>query len=216
MINFLKREWAYLVIVLGMLLAAAFIYPSMPDQVPIHWNAQGVVDGYGTKGFGTFMLPVMNFGFYFLFLAIPILDPQKANYAKFAGSFRLIRFVFHLFFALIFALTIYASLGHSVDISLWVPAAVSILFIILGNRMGRVRHNYFVGFRLPWTLANEEVWQRTHRFGSKAMVIGGILSFIGIFLTTGNARFAVLMIGVMGPTILVTIYSYVIFKRMNG
>ena len=216
MMDFIKREWSLLLLILGALIAAIVIYPKMPDAVPIHWNVQGEIDDYGSKGFGTFFLPVMNLGMYVLLLVTPKLDPKRANYAKFDGSYRIIRFTIHLFFTLMFALTIYAALGHPVDIGLWIPAGVSVLFIILGNVMGRVRHNYFVGFKLPWTLASEEVWQRTHRFGSKLMVIGGIFAFVSVFLTEGNLRFILMMSGILLPTLIIIVYSYVIYRKLNG
>lgn len=216
MMDFIKREWSLLVLVLGTFIAAFLIYPKMPDMVPIHWNIQGEVDGYGSRFFGTFLMPLVNLGMYVLLLVTPKLDPKRANYEKFGSSYRIIRFTLHLFFALIFALTVYASLGHPIDVSLWIPAGVSVLFIILGNVMGRVRHNYFVGFKFPWTLASEEVWQRTHRFGSKLMVLGGVFALVSVFLTEGNFRFILMMTGIMLPTIITTVYSYVIYRQING
>jgi uncharacterized membrane protein len=216
MMNFIKREWSLLVLVLGTFLAAFLIYPKMPDMVPIHWNIQGEVDGYGSRFMGTFLMPLVNLGMYVLLLVTPKLDPKRANYEKFEGSYRIIRFTLHIFFALIFALTVYVSLGHPIDVGLWIPAGVCVLIIILGNLMGRVRHNYFVGFKFPWTLASEEVWQRTHRFGSKLMVLGGIFALVSVFLTEGNFRFILMMIGIMLPTIIITIYSYVIYRKING
>ncbi len=80
--------------------------------------------------------------------------------------------------------------------------------------MGRVRHNYFVGFKFPWTLANEEVWKKTHRFGSKLMVLGGFLALIGVLITEGSMRFIILMIGVLVPSIITAIYSYFVYKNI--
>lgn len=58
--GFIKREWSLLLLVLGMFIAAFLIYPKMPDMVPIHWNIQGEVDGYGSRFFGTFLMPLVN------------------------------------------------------------------------------------------------------------------------------------------------------------
>lgn len=82
--------------------------------------------------------------------------------------------------------------------------------------MGRVRHNCFVGFKFPWTLASEVVWQRTHRFGSRLMVLGGVFALVSVFLTEGNFRFILMMTGIMLPTIITTVYSYVIYRQING
>jgi len=214
--NFLKREWPYLLLLIIPLLAAFFVYPYMPDMVPTHWNTQGEVDKYSSKEFGTFFLPLLNIGLYVLFIVLPQLDPKRANYQKFLGSYKIIRYSIHVFLILMFVLTVIASLGYSVDIGFWVAAGVAMLFIIMGNIMGRVRHNYFVGFRYPWTLANEEVWRKTHQVGSKAMVIGGVLALIGVLFTENNGRFIILMAGIFIPTVLTTIYSYLVFKKISN
>lgn len=214
--NFLKNEWPYLLLLIIPLIAAILVYPYMPDLVPTHWNTQGEVDGYSSREFGTFFIPLLNIGLYLFFIVLPNFDPKRANYEKFFGSYKLIRYSIHIFIILMFALTVFASLGYSVDIGLWVSISVALLFIIMGNIMGRVRHNYFVGFRLPWTLANEEVWRKTHRVGSKAMVLGGVLALIGVIFTEHNLRFIVLMTGIFIPTIFTTIYSYVTFRKVTN
>ncbi|MBR0599995.1 SdpI family protein [Sinanaerobacter chloroacetimidivorans] len=212
MIN-IKKDWPIWIILLIPIIIAVFVYPYMPDQVPMHWNINGEVDNYGSKTVGTFMMPLMNAGLYFLFILLPKLDPRKENYQKFLGSYQIIRYAVHVFMALMFLLVVAASLGYAVDIGLWVSVGVDVLFIIMGNIMGRVRHNYFVGFRLPWTLANEEVWRKTHQTGAKAMVLGGVLALIGVLLTENNLRFIILMSGIFIPIIFISVYSYVLFRK---
>lgn len=211
--GFLKREWPLLLILFLNLLAAVSLYPHMPDRVPIHWNAAGVADGYGGRAFGAFFLPVINLALYLLFLVLPKLDPKKANYEKFAGAYLMIRYLFHLFMVGLFALTSMAGLGYPVDFGLWIASGTAVLFVILGYAMGKVRHNYFVGFRLPWTLASEEVWEKTHRFGSKAMVFGGLCALIGVLLTQNTVRFAILMAGVFLPVIITAVYSCLSYRK---
>jgi uncharacterized membrane protein len=211
----LKREWPLLVILAIPLIAAILVYPHMPDQVPIHWNAQGEVNNYGSRAFGTFFMPLLNVVMYVLFIVLPKIDPKRANYSKFDSSYLTIRYSLHLFFMLMFGVTVAASLGYPINIGKWVPIGVSVLIIVMGNIMGRVKHNYFVGFRFPWTLANEEVWRRTHQFGAKLMVLGGFVALFGVIFTQGSASFAILMIGVLVPTIITTIYSYLIYKQIT-
>lgn len=209
-----KREWPLLVILAIPLIAAVLVYPHMPDQVPTHWNIKGEVDNYGSKEFGTFFLPVLNVLMYFLFLVLPKFDPKRSNYIKFDSSYLTIRYSLHLFFALIFGVTVAASLGYPINVDKWIPGGVAVLFIVMGNIMGRVRHNYFVGFKYPWTLANEEVWRRTHQLGAKLMVIGGFVSLLGVIFTQGSTSFVILMAGILIPTIITTIYSYIIYKQI--
>jgi uncharacterized membrane protein len=210
-----NREWPLLLILIVTLIAAILVYPRMPEQVPIHWNVRGEVDNYGSRLFGTFSLPLLNIFMYFLFILLPMLDPKRANYSKFDSSYLTIRYSTHLFFALMFGVTAAVSLGYPLQIDKWIPAGVAVLFIVLGNIMGRVRHNYFVGFKYPWTLANEEVWRRTHQFGAKLMVIGGFVALLGVIFTRGSVSFMFLMAGVLVPMIITTIYSYIIYKQIT-
>lgn len=208
-----KKEWPLLVILIIPMIIAILVYPRMPEQIPIHWNINGQVDNYGSRLFGTFFLPVLNIIMYVFFLIMPKLDPKKANYSKFKSSYTVIRYSLHLFFLLMFGVTVAASMGYPVNVGRWIPIGVAVLFIVMGNIMGRVRHNYFVGFKFPWTLANEEVWKKTHRFGAKWMVAGGFIALLGAVFTNGAATFAILMAAIFIPMIITTVYSYVIFKK---
>lgn len=212
----IKKEWPLLVIVAIPLIAAIMIYSHLPEQVPIHWNIRGEVDNYASRAFGAFFLPLLNIAIYLLFIFLPKIDPKRTNYAKFESSYLTIRYAFHVFFMLLFGATMAASIGYPVSIGKWVAAGVAILFIIMGNIMGRVRHNYFVGFRLPWTLASEEVWRRTHRFGSRFMVIGGVIALIGAIFTGETAAFVILMAGIFVPMIITAVYSYIVYKKLAG
>ena len=212
----IRKEWPLLVILAIPIVIAVMVYPHMPERVPIHWNIQGQPNNYGSREFGTFFLPLLNIGMYVLFLVMPKLDPKYANYNKFGSSYLTIRYSLHLFFMLMFGVTIAASLGYPINIGRWVPAGVAVLIIVMGNIMSRVRHNYFVGFRYPWTLANEEVWKKTHQLGSKLMVIGGFIALFGVIFTQGTASFVILMAGILVPTVITTIYSYIIYKHIVG
>ena len=210
---FFRKEWMLLLFLLIHLLAAFVLYPLLPEIVPTHWNAQGQVDGYSSRAFGAFLLPAMNIGLYFLLLFSPKLDPKRENYADFADTFLLIRWLIHAFMAVIYAVTIAAALGYPTDVGLWIPAAVAAMFIILGATMGRVKFNYFVGIRVPWTLADEDVWNQTHQVAGKWMMLGGALALLGSFLFSDDTRFVIFMISILTPILAATVYSYVLFQR---
>ncbi len=210
----IKREGPLLLILIMPFIIGAVLYPHLPEQVPIHWNVYGEADDYGSKLFGTFFLPLLNVGMYILFIVLPKIDPRRDNYLNFSNAYLIIRYALHLFFVLIFAMTIAASFGYPVQIGKWITAAAAILFIIIGLSMRNVKHNYFVGFKYPWTLANEEVWIRTHRLGAILMAAGGLIALIGAVFTDGIVMFVMLMVGLLLPAIVTAVYSYVIYKRI--
>ena len=210
-INWKKEIPSFILITI--LFASAFIlYPSLPDQIPLHWNINGEIDRYGSKLFGTFLMPVMTLFIAVLMLYIPFIDPKKRNYEKFKNVYTTIRLSFVLFMSFIYGITMAASLGYPVDISFIVPFAVSLLFILLGNYMGKVRQNWFVGFRFPWTLDNEEVWNKTHRFGGKLMVGAGLIGVISSFLPA-PFNFIIFMIGVFGSVVATILYSLSAYNK---
>jgi uncharacterized membrane protein len=148
-----------------------------------------------------------------LLLITPRLDPRRENYAGFAGTFRLIRWLLHIFMGLIAAITTAAALGCPADISFFVPVSVAVLFIILGAAMPRIKFNYLVGIRVPWTLADEEVWTRTHRVASRWMVAGGALALLSTVLFSGHLRFVFFLICILAPVFGATLYSYILFQQ---
>ena len=216
MIDLIKKEWKLLVLLLVTMIVAAVVYPYMPEQVPTHWNVKGEVDDYSGRAFGTFFIPVLNILLFVLFLVTPKIDPKRGNYQKFEGSYDLIRYATHLFMVFIFALTVSYSLGYETDISTWVPAGVAVLMIVIGNTMGKVRYNYFVGFKVPWTLSNEEVWRKTHQFGARAMVVGGIVALIVSFAAEGPLKMIFFLVAILGSNLITLIYSYVIYKKITS
>ncbi|MGI9953521.1 SdpI family protein [Moorellaceae bacterium AZ2] len=211
----LAQDWPAILILLLMLVAALAVYPYLPERVPIHWNAAGQVDNYSSRAFGAFMLPLMTAGLYILMLVLPLVDPRRENYPKFLGAYRIIRLGLVLFMAVLYSLVLIASLGYAVPMDRVMPALIGLLFILIGNYLPRVRHNYFVGIRTPWTLANEEVWRKSHRFGGMAFVLAGIISISVAFLAKGMVAFIVVITAVILASVISVVYSLLIFPRKS-
>ncbi len=208
----LRASPLLIIITLACFVFGIWAYPGLPGMVPTHWNVRGEVDGWSSKTFAVFFFPAMALGFYFLFDVLPSLDPNKHRYEQFAGSYSLIRSAMVLFMDGIYLTTIIAGLGRSLNIGLIVRLAVSLLIIALGDQMGKVKQNWFVGFRTPWTLSSQENWRRTHRFGAKTMVAGGLLSLATLPFdgpVAAGVYFALILLGALLPGG----YSYLLFKK---
>ncbi len=209
-----KDEIILLILIALMFLVGFLAYSHLPDQIPTHWNMRGEVDGYGSRTFGALGIPLITLGAFFLFRFLPNIDPRKRNYPQFAKSYRAIKFVFIIFMFTLYCATILFSLGYPVNITFVVNFLVGILFIIIGNYLGKVKHNYFVGIKTPWTLADEEVWKKTHRLAAPFMVGAGGIFIIGAFVrhtAVFMLSFAMILVAVLVPTV----YSYLLFKKRH-
>lgn len=209
----LKRDWLILtLIILGFVLGAYF-YPSLPDKVPIHWNAKGEINGYGSKYFGAFGLPSINLAMYLIFLALPYIDPKRKNYVSFKSTYQFQKYLVVVFFLGMEVFTLLVSTGVVVNKPIFIQIMISLLFIFLGNVMGRVKHNYFIGIKTPWTLANEEVWRKTHRLAAPLWVIGGIINIL-LSLIGVNSNGIVFMIILAVISIVPIAYSFLAYQTM--
>ncbi|MBO8128677.1 MAG: SdpI family protein [Peptococcaceae bacterium] len=211
-VDILRQDWPLILILLGLLVAAFVVYPQLPERVPMHWNAGGEVDRYGSRFTGAFAIPLLTIGIYIGMLVFPLMDPRRANYANFSTAYRAIRTGLVLFLAVLYGIVTTNALGYEVNVARVVPITLGLLFILIGNFLTQVRHNYFVGIRTPWTLASEEVWRKTHRVGGFAFVLAGIISILAAFLPA-PANFWVVIGSLIGAAAITTIYSAIIYFR---
>jgi len=210
----LRSDWPALLLLASSLIVAFIVYPYLPEKVPSHWNLYGEVDGYSSRFWGAFGIPLLNVAVYLLLLVTPLIDPRRDNYKLFAGSYQILKIALIALFTGLYAVVILSALGYDISINKVVPMGISLLIILIGNMMGRFRHNYFVGIRVPWTLASEEVWQKTHRLAAPLWVIAGILGFIGSM--AGDPWVAVLLFVPLGVAVIVpVIYSFLLYQKFK-
>lgn len=207
----MKTDWrielALLLLIAAMFAGAALVWPSAPDSIPVHWNASGDIDRYGGKFEGLFLLPLFALGLYFLMRYIPRIDPGRANYARFGGAYTAIRAGIVLLMAVIHLSVLLWTQGRTIDMAAIVPFAVGALFLLVGAVLGKVRPNWFVGVRTPWTLSSKQSWVRTHRLGGWLfMALGLLFLIVG---ATGFETFGKLVIGaVITVVVVLFVYSY--------
>jgi len=211
--SILKQDWLILILILFGFALGAYFYPSLPDRVPIHWNATGEINGYGSKLLGSFGLPLINLGLYLMFLVLPYIDPKKKNYADFKSTYQFLKYLIILFFLGTEVMTLLIASGVIVNKPIFIQIMVSLLFILIGNVMGRFKHNYFVGIKTPWTLANEEVWRKTHRLAAPLWVLGGIINILLAFTgTNSNGIGFIVILAVI--SIVPIVYSYIAYQQI--
>ena len=196
----------------GFALVAA-LYGRMPDPVPTHWNIHGVADGFTHKPWGPFLLPITMAGMLVLFLGIRVLSPKEAPIEGFARAFTLITLAMQSFFLLLTVAASMAAIGMAIDMNRGVALGAGLLFIVLGNFMGKFTRNFFVGIRTPWTLSSDEVWFKTHRLGAKLFVAAGIATLAGAFTRAGVL---VLVVSTLLASIISVVYSYLVYRQIEA
>jgi uncharacterized membrane protein len=193
-----------LLVLAGAIVAGIVAYPRLPAEVVTHWNAAGEPNGYGSRLVGVALMPAITLLMYVLFLLIPQIDPLKHNIASFRGYFNGFIAAIVLFMAYLQGLTLALNLGVQFNLSAALMPALGALFYIAGSLVGHARPNWFIGLRTPWTLSNEEVWNRTHRLGAVLFKILGVLTVLSIFLPGQWALWVV-----VGFALLVAVWSFV-------
>jgi len=197
-----------------MFLLAAWSWLRIPEgaSIPVHWGINGEADRYGGKFEGLLLLPVITLLAALLLSLIPRIDPRGENIARSAKAYKSIWFVTLLFMLAIYVMSILAALGWAINMGRIIGPALGILFIILGNYMGKIRSNYTVGIRTPWTLASELSWNKTHRLGGKLFVALGLLVLVMALFGQGALTFYVLLAGLLITLITLFAYSYIVWK----
>ena len=121
--------------------------------------------------------------FLVLFSFLPKRDPRKKNYPEFFLAWEVIQLLILGFFAYLYAVILYVVLHPEVVITPLILGAMGVMFVIMGLAMRKIKTNYFIGIKTPWTLENEEVRNKTHQLGGWTFGAAGILIFISGFYT---------------------------------
>ncbi len=207
----LKKDCLSLIILLIPFLFIAVFWDRFPDQIATHFNMEGEADDYSSKAVGLFMIPFVNMGLYFLFKALPFLDPSSKSFALYDDKFRIIQLIVHSFMLFFFFMICFHSLGYSGDLQLPMLYGFLLIFLLLGNYMGNIRKNYFIGIRTPWTLSNDEVWKLTHRFAAKVWVAASLITMAIIpFIPMPHIAIGVYLSVII---LIPVVYSFIIFKK---
>lgn len=207
-----RAEIPQLLIILGMFFAAVVVWPFAPESFPVHWNIHGEVDRFGGRFEGLFLIPLIAAGMYALLLVLPRFDPGRANYESFRSAYLTIRLSILFLMAVIYCAMLLSAFKYPIDMGLFVAIPVGLLFMVLGNVMGKIRPNWFVGVRTPWTLSSRRSWNKTHRLAGWLFIAMGLA--IG---ATGIVQ-KLWMLAIAGVVFVVSliwmvIYSYIIWRN---
>lgn len=200
-----KKLWIFTsILVLAPMLAGLILWNRLPDTMVTHWGADGVADGWSGKGFAVFVLPLILLAIHGMCLLATTIDKKNQNQSK--KALQMILWIMPVTSWFSCGVVYFAALGKSMELIALVPAFMGLLFIIMGNYMPKVKQNRTLGIKLPWTLANEENWNKTHRYCGRIWVIGGLILIFCVFLPEKW------MVSVMVPVLMVLAFAPVLYS----
>src|SRR5262245_15842891 len=200
--------WLLLAGMVGLALAS---WSGAPERIPVHWNFAGHVDRYGGRFEGLFGFPLAALALYLVLLLLPRLDPGRANYARFAGAYNVLRTGILVLFAGFQVLVLLAVHGKPLEFGATLPVLAGAMFILLGNLLGKIRPNWFMGIRTPWTLSSKQSWTKTHRLGGWLFVAAGLVCVASGLL---RAQWSSYVVGgtLAVIVVVVMVYSYWVWR----
>jgi uncharacterized membrane protein len=203
---------------LGGSLALLFVpglYDQLPERVPIHWNIHGQPDGWVPKEnvWLTFLLiPLIMVAFLGLTRVLPWLSPRRFDLDRFRHTYYYIMFLLTALFAYIHFASLLGGLSGTFDVTTLVLGGMFFFFALIGNVLGKVQRNFYVGVRTPWTLASETVWVQTHRLAAWLFTGTGVLGFVMVLVGIPfYFAFGLILIAALVPVV----YSLVLYKRLE-
>lgn len=194
------------ILILVPMLVGLILWNRLPDTMATHFGSDNEANGWSSKPFVVFGMPLIMLALHWICLIATMNDPKKKNIS--GKMFRIIFWIVPVTTILTLTLTYLNALGVQVDIGMFVNLLMGVLFIIIGNYLPKCKLNYTAGFRIPWTLSSEENWNKTHRLAGWLCLIGGILFLLNAFWLS-----EVMLIVIMGLVLIPSIYSFILYKK---
>lgn len=196
---------------------AAYVYPSLPSTIPTHFNMSGEADGFGGKDtifLGPGIMSVVGLFTFFLLSNLKNFDPKKFKNED-ENIFKKLALFMVIFMSIMGLIITYSATGAKINITKLLLPFLGMVFAIMGWYMPKLHQNYFAGFKLPWTLENENNWNETHKLAGKVWLYGGIVQAIGTLVLPSVPAFIVFIASIAIMVIIPSVFSYRMFKNGN-
>lgn len=200
------------IVLIPMLVGVAF-WDALPEQVAIHWGASGEPDGWCSKAFAVYALPLIMVALHWACLFATRFDKKNRNQNP-----KMMNITYWLVPAVSWVangMTYADALGKDIDVIRLLPIIMGALFLFIGNYLPKCTPNRTVGIRIKWTLADEENWNATHRFGGKVWFIGAIV-ILASSLLPAKISVCVMIAATLAMGLAPIIYSYCFYKKKKG
>ena len=201
------------VIILLTLAVTVYFYPSVPDIIPTHWGPDGQIDGTGPK-YMLFVFTGIALGVNLLMLFAEKIEPKQGSYDKFRKVFDILRiFITALLCGLVLLTIAFSFNPDFANMNNIMYPAIGFMFVLLGNYMPKVKHNYTFGIKTPWTFASENVWNKTHRMAGPLWVVGGLVMGALVFAKNTTVAAVIMFAVIFALVIIPMVYSYLEYQK---
>jgi uncharacterized membrane protein len=187
------------------------MYPQLPERMPTHWSANGEVNGWSSRLWGAWLVPIVMSVVWLVMRAVPHIDPRKANYAKFSGMYEALVILVLAFMLIMHVVVLAAATGVPVRMDRVVMPFVGVFIAAIGILIPRAAPNWFVGIRTPWTLSSDLAWEQTHKLGGRLFIAFGLLMIAAGFIAP-NQAIGVLVTAAIAIVAFLFLYSYRVWK----
>lgn len=195
------------VVMLLPVLVGLILWNRLPEQVPLHWNVAGEVDGWGSREMLVFYLPLLLIGLQWLAAFVTGLDPK--NKGQTVKAMGLALWSCPLILLVLSTFCYVNAMGYDIQVQIVAPLFVGLLFILIGNYLPKCKRNYTIGIKLPWTLSSDDNWNKTHRMAGKIWTLGG-----AAMVATAVFGNFIILFGILAVMALVPIvYSYIYYRK---
>jgi uncharacterized membrane protein len=195
----------------AVLAATTILYPHLPGRVATHWNWRGQPDSYSSREMLFLIGPGSLAAIMLLTAVLPWLSPRQFAVDSFRSTYSRIMGYLYVMIAYLDAMTLWLAFGHAIDAGRALVGGVCLFLALIGNLLGKVRRNFYIGVRTPWTLASERVWNSTHRLAAKTLVAAGLLGLAASVAGQVAWPIFILLAGALVPAI----YSLVFYKQLE-
>jgi uncharacterized membrane protein len=194
-----------------------FQFDKLPPRLPIHWDLYGQPDGWIARDqvfWSLFLMPTAMALIVLLTRALPWLSPRPFDLDRFRSTYAYVMMLLVLLLGYMHIVILLGSLrADSIDVGRWLIGGIMGVLGLMGNVLGRVRRNFYLGVRTPWTLASERVWIETHRLTAWILVAA---SLVGLAALVAGVPVSIILVVYIGVIVGVPVgYSWWRYRRLD-
>ena len=207
---FAKMEWILWLITLAPSFLLYWFWEKIPQTIATHYDLYGKADDWNDKNILLWLIPALSILLYLILLLVPVLDPKK-RIESMGGKYFGLRVVVLSLISAISVIFLLSAIYPDFDFRAGLFPILAIFLMFLGNYLQAVKPNYFIGIRTPWTLNNEQNWQKTHRLGGRVYMLGGLILLLASLFLSEFGFYTVFLIGMLLIIFIPVIYSFWLF-----